>query len=220
MELDDMKLAWQSVEQRLDAQEAFGQRLWCERRLDKLRHGLRPLFWGQSAQIAFGFLMMLWGVSFWTSHLDVVQVFWCGMVVQASGLVMIVLAIRLLLLAQGLDFATPVLDIQRRLARMRVWRVKVEAPLMVLMGSFVWIPVLLMLVQQSRDRQGYDYGSYFPALVPWLALNGLVALVLALLVYWLMKKTGRVRWLENSFAGSAIRRAEAELEAINRFAHE
>lgn len=104
---------------------------------------------------------------------------------------MIVLAIRLLLLAQDIDFAAPVLDIQRRLARMRVWRVKVEAPLMVLMGSFIWIPIILMLIQRDWDHLGHDYWDHLPGLVPWLALNGLVALLLALLVYWLMKKAGR-----------------------------
>lgn len=220
MELDDMKLAWQAVEQRLDTQMAFSQRLWREHRLDKLRHGLRPLRWGQAAQIVFGFFMMLWGASFWATHLHVMHAFWCGVVVQAFGMAMIVLAIRLLLLAQAIDFAAPVLDIQRRLASMRVWRVKVEAPLMVLMGSFIWIPIILMLIQRDWDRLGYDYWDRLPGLVPWLALNGLVALVLVLLVYWLMKKAGRARWLENNFAGSAIRRAQAELDEIIRFERE
>ncbi len=220
MELDDMKQAWQSVTRRLDTQQDFNRRIWREHRMDKLRHGLRPLLWGQAAQVAFGFFMMLWGGSFWATHLHVMHAFWCGVIVQLFGMAMIALAARLLLLVQGIDFSAPVLDIQRRFARMRVWRVKVEAPLMVLMGSFIWIPVILMLVQRDWDRQGYDYWDRFPGLVSWLALNGLVALLLALLVYWLLRKTGRLRWLENNFVGSAIRRAQAELDDIIRFEHE
>ena len=73
MELDDMKQAWQQLNQRLDRQQALNLRLYREGRLDKLRHGLRPLIWGQAIQLAFGVLFMLLGTAYWTSHMDAVH---------------------------------------------------------------------------------------------------------------------------------------------------
>jgi hypothetical protein len=221
MELDEMKLAWQALGRQLERQNALNLQLFRQGRADRLRRHLRPLAWGQSLQIALGIVLMLWGIGFWSTHRDVWQAMACGIAMQAFGTLALIFPARLLSMQQAIDYAAPVLEIQRRLARMRAWRVKVEAPVFAVLGSVIWIPAMLMLIQYDWDRMGRpDWWWRVPGLVTWLLLSGVVSLGLVGLAYAVLRWLGHRRWLEDNFAGSAIRRAEAALEEIARFEHE
>lgn len=220
MELDEMKLAWQQLDRRLAEQALLHRLIHRGQGMDRLRRGLRPLVWGQAVQIAFGVAAMLWGISFWTMHTGVLHQLICGIVVQLFGILMIAFAGRLLFQLQAIDYAAPVLEIQRRLARLRAWRVRVEAPLFAVLGSVVWVPAMLMLIQYDFDQWGDDYWNHVPELAGHLVFSGIVSLLLVVLAYWLIRRAGHRRWLENNFAGSAVRRAETMLQEIARFEHE
>ncbi|RAN80061.1 hypothetical protein B5P43_12690 [Bacillus sp. SRB_336] len=220
MELDEMKQAWQALDRHIERQQTLNLLLLRESRLDRLRHGLRPLVWGQAVQIAFGVATMLWGISFWTTHMGVMHQMACGILVQVFGVLMIAFAGYLLFQLQAIDYATPVLGIQGRLARLRAWRVRVEAPIFAVLGSIVWVPVVLMLIQYDFDQWGGDYWTHAPELAGYLVFSGFVSLMLVVLVYWLVRRAGHRRWLENNFAGSAVRKAESTLDEIARFERE
>lgn len=221
MELDEMKQAWQVLGRQLERQNALNEQLFRQRRADRLRRRLRPLVWGQSLQIAFGLALMLWGISFWSSHLDVWQAKVCGIAMQILGTLLLIFPVRLLSLQQDIDYAAPVLEIQRRLAQVRAWRVKVEGPVFAVLGSVIWIPAMLMLIQYGCDRAGVpQWWGKAPGLVLWMLLSGAVSLGLVALACVVLHKLGRRQWLENNFAGRAIVKAEAELEEIARFERE
>lgn len=220
MELDEMKQAWQALDRRLEQQQALNFRIWRDGQADRLRRGLRPLVWGQSVQIALGIAIALWGVGFWSTHRGIWQAMACGIAMQAFGTLAIIFPARVLSLVQAIDYAAPVIEIQRRLARLRAWRVRVEAPVFAVLGSIIWIPALLMLIQYDMDRVGVDLWRTVSGLVPWLAASGAVSLAVVALAYALVRWLGRRRWLEDNFAGSALRKAEAMLEEIARFEHE
>lgn len=217
MELDEMKQAWQQLSQRLERQQAFNLRLYREGRLDKLRHGLRPLLWGQSIQLAFGVLFMLLGTAYWTSHMDVAHQVMLGAMVQVFGIAMVAFAGRILHLVLGIDYTAQVLDIQLRLAQLRTWRVQVEAPVFAVIGSFVWIPLLLIEIHWEI---GVDVWARWPVFVGWLVFCGWISLALVLAVVGLARWTGRMRWITDNAAGKAVREAEAALEEIARFERE
>ncbi|KRE88396.1 hypothetical protein ASG87_07230 [Frateuria sp. Soil773] len=220
MELDDFKQAWQAFDHRLEQQYALNLQLFRDGRLDKLRRGLRPLVWGQAVQIAFGVAAMLWGISFWATHLGVAHQMACGIAMQVFGTLIVAFAGQLLHQLQAIDYAAPVLEIQRRLARLRAWRVRVEAPVFALLGSVIWVPAVLMLIQYAFDPWNGDYRSHAPWLATYLVFSGAVSLALALLAYGLIRRAGHRRWLENNFAGSSVRKAEVMLEEIARFERE
>jgi len=220
MELDEMKQAWQLLDRRLAQQQALNLRMLREGGMDRLRRGLWPLVWGQSLQIAFGVAAIFWGTRFWTAHSGVIRHVACGIAMQVFGILMVAFAGRLLHLVQGIDYASPVLEIQRRLARMRAWRVRVEAPVFAVLGAIIWVPVMLMLVQANFDRWNGDYQDAAPWLAGHLVFSGVVSLALVLLAYALIRRAGHLRWMENNFAGAAVRRAEAVLEEIARFERE
>lgn len=221
MELDEMKLAWQALGQQLDRQNALGLELLRQGRAGRLRGHLRPLVWGQSLLILFGIAIMLWGISFWSTHTDVWQAMACGIAMQIFGTLSFIFPIRLLAMQQGIDYAAPVVDIQRRLVRMRAWRVKVEAPVFAVLGSVIWIPALLMCVQSEGDRFGLNMWQHMrPGVVAWLWLSVGASIGLVFLARFVVRKLGHGRWLENSLAGGSIVKAEAALAEIARFEQE
>lgn len=220
MELDDFKLAWQAFDHQLERQHALNLRIFRDGAADRLRRGLRPLVWWQSVQIAFGIAMALWGISFWSTHLGVWQAMACGIAMQVFGTLAIIFPARVLSFVQSIDYAAPVLEIQRRVARLRAWRVKVEAPVFAVLGSLIWIPAMLMLIQYAMDRAGVDLWSRIDGLVPWLLMCGAGSLAVVGLAYALLRKLGRRRWLEDNFAGSSVKKTEAMLDEIARFEQE
>ena len=221
MELDEMKLAWQALDRRLEQQHALNVQIFKDSRLERLRRGLRPLAWGQGAQIALGIGVMLWGVAFWSTHTRIWQAMACGIAVQAFGTLTIVFSARVLSLVQSIDYAAPVLDIQRRLATLRAWRIRVEAPVFAVLGSLIWIPVMLMLIQYDWDRMGdADWWTRLPGLVPWMLLCGAISLAVVALAYILIRWAGHRHWLENNFAGRSVQKAESVLVELTRFESE
>ncbi|KAF1006177.1 MAG: hypothetical protein GAK28_02795 [Luteibacter sp.] len=219
MELDEMKLAWQSLDRRLERQEALNWQILRERQGDRLRRGLRPLVWGQLAQMVLGVAVAVWGIGFWHGHLGIWQAMACGIAMQVFGTLTVIFTARVLGMVHAIDYAAPVLDIQRRIARLRAWRVKVEAPLFALLGSVIWIPVMLMLGQYAMDRAGVTWGGA-QGVLAWILLSAGVSLALVGLAYVLLRRFGRRRWMEDSFAGRSVTRMEAMLDEIARFEKE
>ena len=85
MDTDELKAAWQALERRMTLQDQLSLHLFREGRLEKARHSLRPLFWGQLIQIAFGVAMIVLGVSCWTPHRDLPVLLVSGIIVHAYG---------------------------------------------------------------------------------------------------------------------------------------
>ncbi|MBD8871978.1 hypothetical protein [Rhodanobacter sp. DHB23] len=222
MELDEMKLAWQTLGQQLERQNALNEQLFRQGRADRLRRHLRPLVWGQSLQIVFGIAVMLWGISFWSTHATAWQNVACGVVMQALGTLALVISARLLAMQQGIDYAAPVLEIQRRLAQMRAWRVRVEAPAFAVLGGVIWIPALLMYVQYEADGLGiklnWEHVQYH--VLAWMALSVGVGVGAVFLARHVVRRLGHGRWLENGLAGSAIVKAEEALAEVASFERE
>lgn len=214
MELDEMKLAWQTLGRRLDKQYALNLQLFRDGRMDKLRRGLRPLVWGQAIQMVIGLLLAGVAVAFWTSHGRVTHLLVCGLLVHLYGVLLIAFSARNLYLIQRIDYATPVLKIQRQLADLRAWRVRVETPVNAILGCFVWIPVMWM------NFAWYGIDLWSRSFFYWSISSSLVGLAVVVLVVWLMRRAGMARKMEDHAAGRGLQKAEAVLQEIARFEQE
>lgn len=215
MELDDFKQAWQGLDRRLERQRALNAQLFVESRLDKLRHGLRPLVWGQVAQIALGLLVAVLAGAFWVARLHVLHLLVCGVLLHLYGLLLIGFAARNLYLIQGIDPGAPVLAIQRRLAELRAWRVRIEGPVNAVAGCFVWILVLWA----NLAWYGVDLWAGGRS-IPWMLLSAGAGLAGVGAVFWVMRRTGHGRKLEDHAAGRSLHKAEVMLAEIERFQRE
>jgi hypothetical protein len=215
MELDDMKQAWAVINQRLEQQQALNLQLFREGRIDRANQALRPLRWGQVLQIIIGSLLMLAFAPYWVSHRHTPHLMVYGLCMHAYGLLFVLTAARNLYLQSRLDYVAPVLEIQRRVAALREWRLH-EAVLQGVIGCFIWVPLMLL----GFEALGADVWVHAPAVVWW---NLAAAAACVLLFYGIVRFSrapGRERLraaLDNSAIGRSVRTTQALIEEIARF---
>ena len=145
MELDELKIAWQSLDRRIDQQNRLAWADLRERKLEKARVGLRPLYWGQVLQSVLGIPVVLLGVATWSRNLDVTSLLIAGLMVHAYGVLMIALGGRTLWLINRIDYAAPVVAIQKQLAELRRFYV-LGGMIAGLPWWFLWMPFMMALV--------------------------------------------------------------------------
>lgn len=217
MELDDMKAAWQTLNQRLDAQAALNLHMFKDDKLDKLRGGLRPLVWGQAVQIVLGTLIALWGGSFWVDHRNVPHLLIAGLIVHAAGLSMIALGALMEALIARIDYSTPVLMIQRQLVQLR--KVYVRGGFAIGLPWWVlWVPFLMVFF---NSEFGADLYVNAPGVVWINAAVGVVGMLATWgFVRWAGKRPRLAQRLQDSAAGRSINNTQRFLDEISRFEQE
>ncbi|RZA20839.1 MAG: hypothetical protein EOP93_04840 [Lysobacteraceae bacterium] len=115
MELDDFKSAWQALDARLARQDRLQLELLKERKLEQARRNLRPLLLGMGLQMLLGIGLVLLGVGCWRQNPDVPGLLATGIILHAFGVLHIAFAGIVTGLARTVDYAAPVLAIQKRL---------------------------------------------------------------------------------------------------------
>jgi hypothetical protein len=215
MELDEFKSAWKSLDARLARDNALSLQLLRDRRTDKARSSLRPLFWGQLAQMAFGLVFIVLGGLLWSTRPDVASVIVAGVVVHLYGLACAVLAGATLAGIGKIDYAAPVLEIQKALARVRKLYI-VGGIVAGLPWWFLWVPLLIVL----SALIGVDLVARAPGMV-WI---GLAVGAIGLLGTWWFHRWSRsparprlAEAMEDAVTGRSLRRAQAQLEELQRF---
>lgn len=115
MELDELKSAWQALDARLARHDRVQLELLREHRLGRARRNLRPLLSGMVLQALLGIGLVVLGVACWTNNLDAPGVLLAGIALHAFGVLHLAFAGMVTVLAMTLDYAAPVLAIQKRL---------------------------------------------------------------------------------------------------------
>ncbi len=216
MELDDMKAAWQTLDRRLEQQHALNLQLFRDSRADKARTGLRPLFWGQVAQIIFGVLMILLGVSVWSSQRENIGLFVSGIIVHVYGVLAIMLAGITLGMIQRLDYAAPVVTIQKQLARLRVFYIR-SGMIVGLSWWLFWIPFAAAVFAWLA---GVDFYANMGAAIGWCIAVGVAGAFATWAFHRWAQRSGRTRLreaMDDSMTGSSLRKAQSILDEIRRF---
>jgi len=115
MELDDLKSAWQALDRRLQQENALRLEDRRERKLDRARGNLRPLLFGVAVQALLGVGLIVLGVACWQRNIDVPGLLLAGLVLHAFGILNVAFAGMVGCLSATMDYAAPVLAIQKRL---------------------------------------------------------------------------------------------------------
>ncbi|TQT56644.1 hypothetical protein EIJ76_19905, partial [Xanthomonas perforans] len=119
MELDDIALAWRSLEQRLDQHAALTDQVLGDLRSHAARAHLRPLWLSQSAQLLCAIAVSGIVAHSWLSFAEQAAAVVGGVLLQAWCVALSASAARQLWLLSQLDFARPLLQTQRALAQLR-----------------------------------------------------------------------------------------------------
>lgn len=215
MELDDFKTAWQTIDARLQRQHALDLHRFREEKMQRVRSGLRPLFWGQLLQILFGAGIALFAAALWSTHPHAVAIIVAGVIVHAYGIACIIGAAAVLAAMAKIDNAAPVLDIQKQLMRVRKAYV-VGGLVLGLPWWFLWIPFVMVLAGLA----GIDVFARAPSFVYWSLAVGALGMLGTWWVYRWSRRPARARTLDDALSGASLRRARAQLEELERFERE
>ncbi|GAA0712700.1 hypothetical protein GCM10009105_15530 [Dokdonella soli] len=215
MELDDLKLAWQTLDRRLQQQNALGLQLFRDGRVDKARRGLRPLVWGQAIQMLIGVLGSFWFAPFWVAHRHEPWLLLAGLVMHVYCLGLIVFGAVMQARIARIDYAAPVLAIQRQLLTLR--RTYVIGGLLIgLPWWFLTAPLLVVLTRGLilDNAPSAVWGQLVVGAIGLLATGGFVR--------WANQphRAALGRKLGDGAAGGSIHRAQAALDEIARFEKE
>ncbi|MEL1265141.1 hypothetical protein [Pseudoxanthomonas putridarboris] len=216
MEPDDLKAAWRALGQRLERQEEIQWQLLRDRKLDKVRSSLRPLFWGQALQAVLGLCILLLGVACWTRNTDVPGLFATGILLHAFGVVTIVMASITMSLIASVDYAAPVMKIQKKFALLRRFYA-INANVCGLPWWIMWVLVVVGFaglgeVDPSAGTPVWISASLAIGVVGWLATMAAM--------YWQHRRRavqGRQESLDES---QSIRRGRRLLDEVARFERE
>ncbi|MGY1426422.1 serine/threonine protein kinase [Lysobacter sp. A289] len=216
MELDDFKLAWQTLDQRLQQHNALGLQLLRERGLDRARKHLRPLWWGQVAQMLFGLACVLLGATCWNLQTDQPPLLVAGIVVHAYGIATMIAGGVTLGLIGKIDYAAPVVRIQKQLAKLRRFYVASGAAVG-LAWWVLWVPFLMVLAGLDRNAEGLAW------LQSWVYIS-LAFGFAGLLATWWFHRWSRhpsrprlTKAMDDSVTGGSLLRAQARIDEIERF---
>ena len=215
METHELKAAWQAIDKRFERENRLTWQLLRDQRLDKVRSSLWPLIMGQCLQMLFGIVFILLAVLLWNTSAKPVATMIAGIVVHAYGVIVIITAGVVLGKLRSVDYAAPVLAIQKQLAQVRRYYV-ISGMIAGLPWWFMWVPVLMVLIGLT----GVDLYAHTPGTV-WsgIAVGAIGLLSTALFHRWSRssKRPKLARYMEDSVTGSSLRKAQLQLSELQRF---
>lgn len=219
MELDDLKLAWKTLDQRLQRQNALQLAELHERGTGRIRSSLRPLFWSQMLQLLFGIATVVAGVWLWKTFPALTPILIAGIVVHAYGVTTIIASSVMLGGIARIDRGLPVLELQQRLATLRKTYI-ISGAVVGLPWWLLWMVPVIVVVSLKNAQSGVT------GLPGWIWIT-LAACTLGVLATWAfdrwLRRPGRealARRMDDAAAGGSLRRAQAELDALKRYGEE
>lgn len=221
MELDELKLAWQSLDRQLERRYTLDFQAFKATRLDRLRTSLRPMQIGLIARIVLGILLMCLAAPVWAEYRDQPLFLITGLTVHLYGIALCAVSGRLLWMISAIDYTAPVLDIQQRLARMRAFHLRSGFWL----GNawwVLWMPMLVLVMMWTIPAQFvHVIVDHSAGILRNLARNTAFGVVVILLVVWLYRLWGQkypdaLRRFEDQSSRS-LANARKALDDITRF---
>lgn len=216
MELDELKTAWQEMEQRLARSEAMNRELAAEVKVEKARSALRWFGWGQALELAFWFALVIFVAPFWIAHRGTPHLLVSGLVLHLYGVAAIWLGTVQLLQYGRVRYAGPVLDVQKRVAQLH--RLKAMGTLLLgLPWCLLWVPLVIVAAKRL-----FELDIWSPRWAAGSLLLGLAVMVLLLVYARRQLRRGpnslRRQRILDTLAGCSLTRAQRQLDEIGRFA--
>lgn len=209
MELDELKQAWQRLGRQLERQGELQWQLVREQKLEHVRRGLRSLTLAQVLQMVLGLGLVVLGVACWTRNTGTPVLLASGLLVHAFGVATLALAGMTITLAATIDYAAPVVGIQRQMMRLRcvyLWNAHVCGPPWWIM----WLPVTIAFAGLG----GIDPTAASPGWAITSLAIGVVGMLATWAWSWRAWRKARARGESDRLESTAIRRGQAALDAL------
>ena len=211
-ELDALRRQWREMQEKLDVQRALGLQLLTENRVGRARARLRPLLAGQVLQTIVGVACTVFFARFWIAHVEEPVALVSGLLMHAWSVALLVSAVVEILLVLRINYAQPVLTIQKYLGVLQFWRTR-RAPLLGLAFWVLWLPLVEVLLRHFT-------GADIPARFLWANVAfGLVGFGVTLWLFRRLRRRGHriADAIDADNRGCGIDGARALLADIRRF---
>lgn len=221
MELDDMKTAWRELDRRIDAGTEVDRRIWKELKLEQTRSTLSWLAGWPLLELVIDILAVLLVGAFLAEHIHAARYAVPAIVLQVAAILKLSATIRQLAMIARIDYAAPVVAIQRQLAALRALRIRTTMWIF-LLALLLWTPLAIV---GAKALLGLDLYRAFGPL--WIALNVALGVAVIPLAIWIARR--HAGWFRNSrllqqladdIAGRSLTRATGHLDEITRFEDE
>lgn len=208
--LDSLHAAWQVLDQRMERQDGLLLEQARRTSVDALRRRLRPLAWGQLTQILLGIALLAIAVPVWSTYRDMPHVLVSGLILHAYAVATIMLGGVTLGALSRLQYGTPVIELQVRLARLRRLYV-IGSTGLGLAWWLLWMPFAVV----AFAWMGVDFVPRVAPALPWMVGSGMVGLAATWLFdRWARRRPALHARLRRAMAGASLVAANAELDAL------
>jgi hypothetical protein len=215
MELDELKASWESLDRRMSQLHAQNLALFTDAQRRKVRWRLLPVFIGAVCSIAIGGWLSNVFARFWLAHLHTPSAVIAGAALHAASVGLVIVGVVQLLLVTRVNFAEPVLTIQRYLALLQTW----EARSFRWAWLACWLLWPALLVAGAMAVAGVDLWARAPGVVLINIAAGVGGALLSALFHRLARRPGgRLgEWMDRLLTNQSVKRAQAALEEIRSF---
>jgi hypothetical protein len=220
MELDDLKVAWAQLDQRVGHLEALAGQQNQKRSAGDVRRVLRTLGWYQTVQAVVWVLAIMFVAPFWIEHRTVPHLLVAGLVLHAYGVLTICSSVVQILWITHSYLTTPVVTLQRRLTKLQGLRI-ISGLVVGLPWWVLWVPATMVAAQAFV---GVDLYAKSPSWIYSSLALGLGGLALSLMTArWLAQRppqTPCLRRLVDDLAGRSLVRVTRQLSEAEAFARD
>ena len=218
MEIDELKLAWQTLGARIERQADLHWLTLRDQRVARARGRLWPLRAGLTLQILVALACIAYGVSAWTSDGASVRTFIEGVVLHVYGIVSIICAGVTFARLHRVEWSAAVLDIQKQLAGIR----RFQSAASLVLGLSWWFLWIVWFDLACSMFTPVDLYARAPAFFWMSGLIGVAGIVVPWLVFRWFSRQPRFReraerWLHASAGSSSLTRAGEALAEIEQF---
>jgi hypothetical protein len=217
MELDDLKIAWTRLEQRVEQAESVVRRDYVARRLGESRRALRGMTWGQVVQVVIWIVVVANVGPFWIEHRHVPHFLVAGLALHLYGVATICASVMQILLIGRAVCTAPVVKIQRQLAELYQYRVVSSLAL----GLAWWVLWIAATMVGAKLWFGVDLYAESPRWIQFSLAAGVlgmaVSVILARRFADLRPSSPRLRSVIDDLAGRSLSRARRQLDEIAQF---
>jgi hypothetical protein len=169
-------------------------------------------------QLVVGIVLCVLFAQVWIAYWPSVHLVVCGLLLHAYAVLLTAQAARDLYMIGSIDYSASVVHIQKRLAQLYAWRVRV-APIYAITGCVVWIPLMLVIFRAL----GVDVWQRQPSVVYWFLASGALCLLVLAGLHTYVRRPARAalaRSMDDSTAGRSVIRAQSALAEIAQFESE
>ena len=218
MELDDLKRRWEEQDRKLDRSLRLNARAVEEAVRGRSRAEARQAGLGLFLELVLGFLPVLWLGSFIADHIREPRFWIPAMALDIFAIATFGGLVRRQVVLRAIDWSAPVLEIQKRLAAVRMGGAR-ATKWTLLLAPLLWTPLSIVAF---RGLFGVDsYAAFGAAYVAANAAFGLLFLAVAVRVSRRYadraERSPALQRFMRDLGGRNLARAEDSLASLDRF---